>query len=63
LLKRYLLKRKSLSELLDLYYEKLHEPLPLMYMSVTDEELREKLIAALLTNERIELKAPKGCIV
>lgn len=63
MLKRYLLKRKRLSELLDLYFEKLHEPLPLMYMSVTEEELREKLIEALLTNKRIELKAPKGCII
>ena len=63
MLKRYLLNRKSLSELLDLYFEKLHETLPLMYMSATEEELREKLIEALLTNKKIELKVPKGCIV
>ena len=53
MLKRYLLNRKSLSELLDLYFEKLHEPLPLMYMSATEEELREKLIEDLLSNKKI----------
>ena len=39
------------------------ERLPIAQMCVTDSELREILIRALLENKKYKLNIPKGCIV
>ncbi len=61
--KKILLERKKTWDLLDVYNDHFGERLPLAQMCVTDSELREILIKALLENKKYKLNIPKGCIV
>ncbi|MCI5942421.1 MAG: hypothetical protein MRZ40_07590 [Ligilactobacillus animalis] len=57
------MERKTTWELLGVYMDHFGERLPIAQMCVTDSELREILIKALLENKKYKLNIPKGCIV
>ncbi|WP_025087470.1 hypothetical protein [Ligilactobacillus apodemi] len=61
--KKILLERKTTWELLRVYIDQFGERLPIAQMCVTDSELREILIKALVENKKYKLKIPKGHIV
>ncbi len=62
-IKRFLLERKTTWELLRIYMDHFGERLPIAQMCVTDSELREILIKALLENKKYKLNIPEGWIV
>lgn len=57
------MERKTTWELLRVYMGHFGERLPIAQMCVTDSELREILIRALLENKKYKLNIPEGRIV
>lgn len=57
------MERKTTWELLRIYMDHFGERLPIAQMCVTDSELREILIKALLENKKYKLNIPEGWIV